>query len=194
MLYSSTIGFQKLEDYHKEMLTLISSKDSLNFNIVMKDPYMLEFFGLTIDYSEPDFVDNIIKLLENFILDSNTGFSLVARQKRMTIKDNHYWLDLVFYQRKLHRIVAFDVVSDDGIDHKQQMRLYLHWLKKYESNDNENSPLGVIINLGKSNISIEFCNIDPNEKNITEAFQKTLSINKLTTKLQDAICVNRYKE
>lgn len=188
MLYSSTIGFQKLEDYHKEILTPISNENSLNINIIMRDPYMLEFLGLTVDYSESVFVDNIIKFLENYILELNAGFSLIARQKRMTIKENYFWLDLVFYQRKLHRIIAFDVILDNAtIGHKQQMALNLHWLKKYESNDNENSPIGVIIYIRKSGVNIELCNIDSNEIDIGDSFQKLLSIQQLTNKIQESI-------
>jgi len=188
MLYSTTIGFQKLEDYHKEIMNLITHEDTLNIKLVMKDPYILEFLKLPSNYAESNLSNNIIKELENFLLEQHNGFSLITRQKRMTIKDSHYWVDLLFYQRKMRRIIAVDVATD-GLkeQHKQLMILYLYWLKKYESLDNENPPIGIIISIEKHEVHIELCEISNNEAELEAEFKKILDVNTLKNKLNGII-------
>jgi len=121
-----------------------------------KDPYFLDFLGLKDGYLENDVETAILKELENFILELGTGFTFVERQKRMIIDDEDYYLDLLFFHRKLKRLVAIELkIGKFKAKYKGQMELYLKWLDKYDKQEGENSPVGLILCAGKSAEQIE---------------------------------------
>lgn len=83
-------------------------------------------------------------------MELGSGFSFVARQKRMQIDDDDFYLDLLFYNRKLKRLIAIDLkLGNFRHEHKSQMELYLRWLAKYEQEPDEQPPLGIILCAGK---------------------------------------------
>ena len=121
-----------------------------------KDPYFLDFLGLKEGYLENDVETAILKELENFILELGTGFTFVERQKRMIIDDEDFYLDLLFFHRKLKRLVAIDLkIGKFKAKYKGQMELYLKWLDKHDKHVGENSPVGLILCAGKSAEQIE---------------------------------------
>jgi hypothetical protein len=98
----------------------------------------------------------IIKELENFILELGKGFSFVERQKRIILDGKDFYLDLLFFHRKLKRLVAIELkLRDFKPADKGQMELYLKWLDRYDRQDGENSPIGLILCAGKSTEQIE---------------------------------------
>ncbi len=106
-----------------------------------KDPYLLDFLGLRSDYLEKDIETAILHQLENFILELGKGFAFVERQKRMIIDGEDFYLDLLFFHRKLRRLVAIELkLGKFQAQHKGQMELYLKWLNKYERQAGEESP------------------------------------------------------
>ena len=113
---------------------------------VFKDPYFLDFLGLKDGYLEKDVEAAIIKELELFILELGMGFTFVERQKRMIIDGEDHYLDLVFYHRKLRRLVAVDLkLRQFRAEDKGQMELYLRWLDKYDRAEGEAPPIGLIL-------------------------------------------------
>lgn len=121
-----------------------------------KDPYFLDFLGLKDGYLENDLESAIIKELELFILELGKGFAFIERQKRIILDGKDFYLDLLFYHRKLNRLVAIELkLGEFKPAYKGQMELYLKWLDKYERQENENSPIGLILCAGKSNEQIE---------------------------------------
>lgn len=111
-----------------------------------KDPYFLDFLELKRGYLEKDIEDAIIQELERFILELGKGFTFVERQKRMIIDGDDYKLDLLFYHRRLKRLVAIDLkIGKFQARDKGQMELYLKWLNRYERQDGEKTPLGLIL-------------------------------------------------
>ena len=113
---------------------------------IFKDPYFLDFLELKDGYLENDLESAILKELELFILELGNGFTFVERQKRMIIDGDDYNLDLLFYHRKLKRLVAIELKIDKfKAKHKGQMELYLRWLDKYEKQEGEQSPIGLIL-------------------------------------------------
>jgi hypothetical protein len=81
--------------------------------------------------------------MESFLLELGAGFSFVARQKRIQIDDEDFHLDLLFYNRKLRRLVAVELkIGEFKAAYKGQMELYLRWLDKHEREPEEASPLG----------------------------------------------------
>ena len=111
-----------------------------------KDPYMLDFLNLKNTYLEQDLEQAILQELEGFILELGKGFAFMERQKRMIIDGDDFYLDLLFYNRTLKRLVAIELkLGKFEASHKGQMELYLKWLNKYEKNEGENEPIGLIL-------------------------------------------------
>ncbi len=111
-----------------------------------KDPYFLDFLGLQNTYLEDDLEEAILKELEAFILELGKGFAFVERQKRMIIDGEDFHLDLLFYHRILKRLVAIELkLGKFEAKYKGQMELYLKWLDKYEKQEGENPPVGLIM-------------------------------------------------
>jgi RecB family endonuclease NucS len=116
----------------------------------------LDFLGLKDGYLENDIESAILKELELFILELGKGFTFVERQKRMIIDGEDFYLDLLFYNRKLKRLVAIELkLGKFKPAHKGQMELYLKWLDKYEKQEGENSPIGLILCAEKSQEQVE---------------------------------------
>ena len=121
-----------------------------------KDPYLLDFLGLKNTYLEKDVEASILRELESFILELGKGFTFVERQKRMIIDGEDFHLDLLFYHRKLKRLVAIELkLGKFEAAHKGQMELYLRWLDKYEKQADENPPIGLILCAESSREQIE---------------------------------------
>ncbi len=121
-----------------------------------KDPYILDLLGLQNSFLEKDLEDAILHDLETFILELGKGFTFVERQKRMIIDGEDFNLDLLFYHRKLKRLVAIELkLGKFQAKHKGQMELYLKWLDKYEKQEGENTPIGLILCAESSREQIE---------------------------------------
>jgi predicted nuclease of restriction endonuclease-like (RecB) superfamily len=121
-----------------------------------KDPYFLDFLGLQNTYLEKDLEEAILRELEAFILELGKGFAFVERQKRMIIDGEDHHLDLLFFHRKLKRLVAIELkLGKFEAKHKGQMELYLKWLDRYEKQEGELPPVGLILCTESSREQIE---------------------------------------
>lgn len=139
-----------------EISSLQVVEDFVELKNTFKDPYFLDFLGLKDGYLENDLESAIIKELELFILELGVGFSFIERQKRIILDGKDFYLDLLFYHRKLKRLVAVELkLSDFKPSYKGQMELYLKWLNKNEKEEGEDTPIGLILCAGKSNEQIE---------------------------------------
>ncbi|WP_342451308.1 PDDEXK nuclease domain-containing protein [Piscinibacter koreensis] len=124
--------------------------------LVLKDPYVLDFLGLEDRYLERDLEDAILRDLEGFLLELGAGFSFVARQKRIQLDNEDFYIDLLFYNRKLRRLVAIELKLEEfRAEFKGQMELYLRWLERYEKEPGDEPPLGIILCAGKKQEQIE---------------------------------------
>lgn len=161
MLYERTAISGKPEQLIKQELSELRDNDTLTPDLVFKSPYFLEFTGLKGMYSEKSLEDSLIAHLEQFILELGNGFSFVARQKRMIIDGEDFYLDLLFYHRRLHRLVAIDLkLGRFKAQYKGQMELYLRWLEKYEMEPGEESPLGLLLCTEGNDEQIELLQLD----------------------------------
>jgi predicted nuclease of restriction endonuclease-like (RecB) superfamily len=153
-----------------------------------KDPYFLDFLGLKDGYLEQDLESAIIKELELFILELGAGFTFVARQKRMIIDGDDFYLDLLFYHRKLKRLVAIELKLDKFKPaYKGQMELYLKWLDKYDKQEGENSPIGLILCAGKSTEQIELLEMHKDGIMVAEYWTELPSKQQLEQKLHELL-------
>ena len=163
-------------------------------NLVFRDPYLLNLFGLKDTYSEKDLESAIVAEMQRFIEELGTDFAFLARQKRITIDNEDYYIDLLFYHRRLHCLVAIDLKIDSfKAAYKGQMELYLRWLEKYERVEGENAPIGLILCAGKNDEHVELMHLE--ESNIRVAEYMTMLPDKkvLEQKLQKAIAYARER-
>lgn len=161
MLYERTAISGKPDEIIKKELTTLRDDNMLTPDLVFKNPYFLEFTGLKGMYSERDLEDSLVAHLEQFIIELGNGFSFVARQKRMIIDGEDFYLDLLFYHRRLHRLIAIDLkLGRFKAQYKGQMELYLRWLEKNEMEPGEESPLGLLLCTEGSEEQIELLQLD----------------------------------
>ena len=145
MLYERKALSKKPGELAKKELDGLREEDKLTPDLVFRDPYFLDFLGLKDTYSEKDLDKAILREMESFILELGVGFTFVARQKRMIIGGDDFYLDLLFYHRKLRRLVAIELkLGKFKPEYTGQMELYLRWLEKYEQQPEEESPIGLI--------------------------------------------------
>ena len=160
-LFERTAISRKPEETIIRELALLREQGLVNENLILKDPYILDFLDLNDSYLEKGLEDAILRELQQFILELGSGFSFVARQYRIQIDEDDFYIDLLFYNRKLKRLVAIDLKIDNfKAEYKGQMELYLRWLAKYEQEADENPPLGIILCAGKKQEQIELLELD----------------------------------
>ncbi|MGL5085951.1 MAG: PDDEXK nuclease domain-containing protein, partial [Clostridium sp.] len=118
----------------------------MSTDLFFKDPYVLDFLGLQDTYSEKDLENAILAELEKFILEMGRDFAFMGRQVRITVGDTDYYIDLLFYHRKLRRLVVIELKLGKFLpEHKGQVELYLRWLKKNEMAEGEADPIAIIL-------------------------------------------------
>ena len=145
-LYLRTAISKKPEAIIDSELKTLRETGQMTPDMVFRDPYMLGFLGLPEHYSESDLENRILADMERFLLELGSGFSFVARQKRMSIGADDFYLDLLFYHRYLRRLVALELKLEKfQAAHKGQMELYLRWLDKHERATGEEAPIGLIL-------------------------------------------------
>lgn len=156
MLYERTALSKKPDDLIRLELATLRGKSEVAPALVLKDPYLLDFLGLNDRFLERDLEDAILRELETFLLELGAGFSFVARQKRIQLDGDDFYIDLLFYNRKLRRLVVVELKQGSfKPEYKGQMELYLRWLAQNETEAGENPPLGIILCAGKNSEQIE---------------------------------------
>jgi len=161
MLFERTAIATKPDELIKKDLSTLRDNDVMLPDLVFKSPYFLEFTGLKGMYSEKSLEDCLIAHLEQFIIELGNGFTFVARQKRMIIDGEDFYLDLLFYHRRLHRLIAIDLKKGRfKAQYKGQMELYLRWLEKNEMEPGEESPLGLLLCTEGGEEQIELLQLD----------------------------------
>ena len=161
MLYERTAISSKPEEVIKTELANLRDNEILSPDLVFKSPYFLEFTGLKGVYSEKSLEDSLLVHIEHFILELGVGFTFVERQKRMIIDGEDFYLDLLFYHRKLRRLVAIELkLGKFKAAYKGQMELYLRWLEKHEMEAGEESPIGLLLCPEGSEEQIELLQLD----------------------------------
>jgi len=192
MLYERTAISKRPDELIKRELQALRDENKLNPDLVFRDPYFLDFLNLKDTYSEKNLEDAILKELEQFILELGQGFSFIERQKRMIIDGEDFWLDLLFFHRKLKRLIAIELkLGRFKAAHKGQMELYLRWLEKYEMEDGENPPLGLILCAEGSHEQIELLQLDNTGIKVSEYLTQLPSKKLLKQKLHQAIEVSK---
>lgn len=161
---------------------------SIEIQNSFKDPYFLDFLGLKEGYLEDELEGAILKELENFILELGKGFAFVERQKRLILDGEDFYIDLLFFHRKLKRLVAIELkLGKFRASHKGQMELYLKWLDKYEKQEGENPPIGLILCSEKSSEQIELLEMGKDGIVVAEYWTELPTKTQLENKLNQVL-------
>ena len=192
MLFERTAISKKLEDVIQCDLKALREEDRLTPDLVFRDPYFLDFLGLTSSHDERDMERAILRELEAFILELGSDFAFVARQKRIAVDHEDYYLDLLFYHRRLRRLVAIDLkLGRFQAADKGQMELYLRWLQEYEARPDEEPPIGLILCADKSAEHVRLLRLEAAGIRVAQYLTELPPRKLLERKLHDAIRLAR---
>ncbi|TYQ23836.1 DUF1016 domain-containing protein [Pseudanabaena sp. UWO311] len=194
MLFERTAISRKPEETINHDLEQLRQNKQISPDLLLKDPYILDFLDISDRYHEKDLEDAILRDIEKFLLELGAGFTFIARQKRIQIDNDDFYIDLLFYNRKLKRLVAIDLkLGNFRHEYKSQMELYLRWLAKYDQESDEQSPLGIILCAGKKQEQIELLELDKSGIHVAEYLTVLPSKELLQAKLQQAITSARRR-
>lgn len=194
MLYERTAISKKPEKLIQQEIKTLREEDKLSPDLVFRDPYFLDFLGLKDTYSEKNLEDAILHELEKFILELGHGFTFVERQKRMIIDGEDFNLDLLFYHRKLKRLMAIDLkLGKFKASNKGQMELYLRWLEKNEMQEGEETPLGLILCAAGNNEQVELLQLHKSGIKVAEFMTELPSKKLLQQKLHKVVELSRKR-
>ena len=169
-------------------LQLLSKENKMTTNLFFRDPYILDFLDLKDTYSEKDLESAIISELEKFILEMGSDFAFLSRQKRITIDGEDYYIDLLFYHRKMKRLVVIELKLDKfRPEYKGQVELYLKWLDKYEKSEGEETPIAIILCASKNDMMAELLELNNSGIHVAQYVTKYVSKEILEQKLINSI-------
>ena len=194
MLFERTALSKKPAKLAEQELQKLRAEDQLTPDLVFRDPYFLDFLGLKGAFHEKDLESAIIRDLEAFLVELGGDFAFLARQKRIVVDGEDFYLDLLFYHRRLRRLVAIDLKlgrfmpGDLG-----QMEFYLRWLKKHEMRPGEEEPLGLILCAEKSDERVEVFELESRGIRIAEYLTELPPRDLLAKKLHDAVRLARER-
>ncbi len=181
---------------HQTQSVIITARKYIIINMGMAETkysqqyriLILDFLGLQDTYSEKDLENAILAELEKFILEMGTDFAFMARQKKVTIDGKDYKIDLLFFHRKLKRLVVVELkIGEFEPEYKAQVELYLRWLNKYERMENEEAPIALILCAEKSDEVIELLELDKGDIRVPQYLTDMPPREELEEKLRLAI-------
>lgn len=194
MLYERTAISKKPEQTIKNDLALLKNKHEITPDLVFRDPYILDFLDLKDTYSEKDLESAILAELQRFIIELGSDFAFLARQKRIQIDNTDFSIDLLFYHRRLKRLVAIDLkLGRFEAGFKGQMELYLRWLEKYEMQEGENKPIGLILCAEGNKEQVELLQLSKAGIKIAEYLTELPTKKLLQQKLHQAIEISKKR-
>ena len=194
MLFERTAISRKPEETIAHDLKALREKKEVSPDLVFRDPYVLDFLGLSDTYSEKDLESAIIVELQRFIIELGQDFAFLARQKRIAVDNRDYYIDLLFYHRRLKCLVAIDLkIGEFEAAYKGQMELYLRYLEKYEMVEGENTPVGLILCAGKSEEHIELLQLHKSNIRVADYLTQLPPKEILRAKLHEAVEIARKR-
>jgi predicted nuclease of restriction endonuclease-like (RecB) superfamily len=193
-LYLRTAIAKQPEEVVKAEINHLRAGGQMTPELVFRDPYMLDFLGLPHDYSERDLEDAILREMERFLLELGVGFTFVARQKRISVGADDFYLDLLFYHRHLKRLVAVELKLEKFQPaHKGQMELYLRWLNQHDRAVGEEPPIGLILCATKDAEQVKLMDMDASNIRVAEYLAHIPDMKVLQAQLHRAVELARER-
>ena len=194
MLFERTALSKKPAKLAEMELKQLREDDLVTPDLVFRDPYLLDFLGLKDTYAEKDLEAAILREMESFLLEMGVGFAFLERQKRISLDGDDYYMDLLFYHRRLRRLVAIELkIGDFKPADAGQMRLYLRWLDRYERQAGEDTPIGLILCAGKKEETIQLLDLDKDSIRVSSYWTDVLPKQELERKLHEAVRLARTR-
>ena len=194
MLFERTALSRKPAKLAEMELKQLREEDRLTPDLVFRDPYLLDFLGLKDIYSEKDLEAALLREIESFLLELGAGFAFVERQKRITLDGDDYYMDLLFYHRRLRRLVVIELkIGDFKPADTGQVELYLRWLDRHERQEGEDPPIAIILCAGKKQETVEYLNLGRNGIHIAEYLTELPPREVLRKRLHDAVRLARAR-
>lgn len=190
MLYERTALSKQPEAVIQAQLSKLKSDDEMTPELTFKEPYFLDFIGAHSYESEEELENLILSNITDFLQELGTDFCFVARQKRMSTGKKDRYLDLLFFNRRLRRLIAIDLkLGDFDPAYKGQMEWYLNWLDKNERFNYEERPMGIILCAGKDHDDIEYLEMDKTGIHVAQYLTELPPKEVLESHLRKAIAV-----
>jgi predicted nuclease of restriction endonuclease-like (RecB) superfamily len=194
MLYERTALSKQPAELVEKELKALREEDRLTPDLVFRDPYVLDFLGLRDTYSEKDLENALLREIESFLLELGAGFAFVERQRRITLDGDDYYLDLLFYHRRLRRLVVIELkIGDFQPAHAGQMELYLRWLDRHDRQPGEEKPIGLILCAGKKRETVELLELEPRGIHVAEYLTELPPRELLEERLREAVARTRLR-
>lgn len=192
MLYERTALTKAPENVIEAQLNQLQKDDQMTPELTFKEPYFIDFIGAKPCQSEADLENLVLNNITDFLQELGTDFCFVARQKRMSTGKKDRYLDLLFFNRRLRRLIAIDLkLGDFDPGYKSQMEWYLNWLDKNERLSNEDKPMGIILCAGKDHDDIEYLEMDKTGIHVAQYLTALPPQKILEQKLRQAITLAR---
>jgi predicted nuclease of restriction endonuclease-like (RecB) superfamily len=194
MLFERTAIAKQPEAVVRQELAKVTEYEPAAPQVFIKDPYFLDFLDLQDHFSEKDLENAILYELERFILELGSDFAFLKRQKRIQVGGRDYYIDLLFYHRKLKRLVLIELKLGEFLpEHKGQVELYLKWLSKYEKEVDEQEPIAIILCSSKDSEMVELMDLEQDGIHVSEYWLQLPPKDVLQAKLQRAIAQARAR-
>ena len=193
-LYLRTAISKKPEAMVKAEISHLRAGGQMTPDLVFRDPYMLDFLGLQGEYSERDLEAAILREMERFLLELGAGFTFVARQKRISVGADDFYLDLLFYHRHLRRLVAVELKLEKFHPaHKGQMELYLRWLDAHDRAAGEEPPIGLILCASADAEQVELMDLGAANIRVAEYMDHIPDMKLMQVQLHRAVSIARER-
>lgn len=194
MLYERTALSKKPEALVRSELQGLRERDRLTTDLVFQDPYLLDFLGLRDTFSERDLESALLREIERFLLELGSGFAFIERQKRITLDGDDYYIDLLFFHRRLRRLVVIELkIGDFKPADAGQVELYLRWLDRHERQAGEDPPIGIILCAGKKRETVEYLDLGRSGIHVAEYLTELPARDVLRERFHQAISAARAR-
>jgi predicted nuclease of restriction endonuclease-like (RecB) superfamily len=195
LLYERTAISKLPEQTIINDLERLKNERKMSPDLVFRDPYFLDFLGLKDTFSEQDLETAILRELQVFLIEMGNDFAFMGSQKRITIDNRDYRMDLLFFDRRLKCLVVIDLkIGEFKAAHKGQMELYLRYLERYEMAEGENPPIGLILCTGKNTEHVELLQLDKSNIRVAEYLTLLPPKELLLEKLHRAVLLAQARE
>lgn len=194
MLYERTALSSNPEELVRRELSMLRDGGPVTPDLVLQDPYILDFLGLADSYSERDLESALLRDIERFLLELGTGFAFVERQKRITVDGDDYYVDLLFFHRKLRRLVVIELkLGAFRPADKGQVELYLRWLDRHERQPGEDAPIAIILCADRKHETVEYLDLGRSGIHVAQYLTELPSREVLRQRFQLALATTRAR-
>ena len=194
MLFERTALSRKPEQLIREELGQLRDGGPLSPDLVFQDPYILDFLGAADTYSERDLESALLREIQRFLLELGAGFAFVERQKRITVDGDDYYIDLLFFHRRLRRLVVVELkLGAFKPADKGQVELYLRWLDRHEREPGEEAPVAIILCADRKSETVEYLDLGRSGIHVAQYLTDLPSREVLRARFQQAISTARAR-